>query len=139
MDEELVARADLNRQNVAGNLGRERHFAGIALGRVLGHEQRASARHALDRPKDATAARHLRVRGMAMVWVIQLSSPASEIKLSPGCSNASNTGIVVPTIRLCMIQRSFRRVRIDCRRRSFAKYLTPAGFVEFHRQPIFLP
>jgi ATP-dependent DNA helicase RecQ len=40
---------------------------------------------------------------MTMDCVIQLSSPASEITCSPGCSSTSNTGIVVPTILDCIV------------------------------------
>src|SRR3978361_448670 len=40
---------------------------------------------------------------MLIDCVIQLSSPASEIRASPGCSSTSSTGIVVPTILDCML------------------------------------
>ena len=39
---------------------------------------------------------------VAMDCDIQLSSPASEITVSPGSKSNSKTGMVVPTIRLCM-------------------------------------
>ena len=63
VDEVLVARADLDRDDVAGDAGGEGDLAGCADGAVLGHEERAAAGDALDRSEEATTASMLGVGG----------------------------------------------------------------------------
>ena len=58
----LIAGVERHRHDVARHLGGERHFTRGACGPVLGHEQRASADHALERAEQAATAAHLRVR-----------------------------------------------------------------------------
>ncbi len=62
MDQNLVSRPDLQRQNVPWNLGREGNFAGIALRRVLGHKQCSAACDALDRAEETATAPELCMR-----------------------------------------------------------------------------
>src|SRR5579864_4350859 len=63
MNHVVVAAADFNRENVAGNLGGEGDFAARADGPVLGHEERSTTGYALDHTEQAAASGHLRVRG----------------------------------------------------------------------------
>src|SRR6202012_2401061 len=63
VNQELMPRTDLNRQNVSGNLGREADLAGITLRGVLRHEEAVAAHYALERAKEPAAAHHLGVGG----------------------------------------------------------------------------
>src|SRR5262249_6803399 len=63
MDQVLLSGADLNRNDVAGDLGCERYFAGVLYGAVLGHEDAATAGDAPDDAEKASASAHLCVRG----------------------------------------------------------------------------
>jgi len=98
----LVAGADFDGDDVTGKFGGECQLAAHAAGAIFGHKQRSAARHALDSAKDASASAHLRVSGHLIELVIQESSPASEITDSFGSSANSRTGMVVPTMRLCI-------------------------------------
>ena len=63
VDEVLVAVADLDGDDMAGNAGGEGDLAGAADGAVLGHEEGAAAGDALDGAEEASAAGHLGVGG----------------------------------------------------------------------------
>ncbi len=62
VNHELVPGADLERQNMPGNLGRKGDLARCALRLVLGHEQGATPGDALDRAKETAAPAQLCVR-----------------------------------------------------------------------------
>ena len=59
----LLAGADGDGHDVAGNLGGEGDLAGVLHGAILGHEQAAAAGDALKHAEDAAAATHLGVGG----------------------------------------------------------------------------
>ncbi len=63
VNEVLVARADLDRNDVARNACGERNLAGCAHGAVFRHKERAAAGNTLDRSEEATAASMLSVGG----------------------------------------------------------------------------
>src|SRR5215813_9263291 len=54
MNHVLVPGRDLNRHDVSGQLGRERHLARRADGAVFGHENGAAAGHALQNAEQAS-------------------------------------------------------------------------------------
>ncbi len=63
MDEVLVARAYLDRDDVAGDASGEGDLAGRADGTVFRHEERAAACDSLDRSEEAATAGVLGVGG----------------------------------------------------------------------------
>jgi hypothetical protein len=64
VDHVALPRRDLQRQDLAGQLGREREQARAADRRVLGHEKRASRHGAAERAHEATLLAAGRGRGL---------------------------------------------------------------------------